>query len=41
MQVDIEKTLIQLLNQEDTDGDKKITVEDLGPKRFELLTVSG
>lgn len=41
MQVDIEKTLIQLLNQEDTDGDKKITVEDVGPKRFELLTVSG
>lgn len=40
MQVDIEKTLRDLLKQEDTDGDKKITVEDRGPKRFELTTTS-
>jgi len=39
--LDIQQTLERLLAQEDTDGDKKITVEDVGPKRFELLTVSG
>ena len=35
----IENTLQSLLAQEDTDGDKKITVEDKGPKAFELQTV--
>ncbi|MBL4663712.1 MAG: trehalase [Flavobacteriaceae bacterium] len=39
--LDIASTLEQLLKQEDTDGDKKITVEDTGPKRFELITTSG
>jgi alpha,alpha-trehalase len=34
--VDIERTLTQLLQQEDTDGDRKITVEDTGPKFFVL-----
>ncbi|MEP0263635.1 alpha,alpha-trehalase [Dokdonia sp.] len=30
----IEETLLRLLKQEDTDGDKKITIEDKGPKAF-------
>ena len=37
----IKKTLQSLLAQEDTDSDKKITVEDKGPKAFELQTISG
>ena len=37
----IENTLQRLLAQEDTDGDKKITVEDKGPKAFEILLDSG
>lgn len=41
MQVDILKTLDRLLAQEDTDGDKKITVEDQGPKQFELIGPQG
>ncbi|MCD0465003.1 trehalase family glycosidase [Flavobacterium sp. ENC] len=32
----INQTLSQLLAQEDTDGDKKITIDDKGPKRFLL-----
>ena len=32
----IQQTLDLLLLQEDTDGDKKITVEDKGPKSFEI-----
>jgi alpha,alpha-trehalase len=32
----IEDTLQRLLAQEDTDGDKKITVEDKGPKAFTI-----
>ncbi len=32
----IEKTLERLLGQEDTDGDKKITIEDKGPKAFTI-----
>ncbi|WP_452223893.1 trehalase family glycosidase [Lacinutrix chionoecetis] len=40
-QVDIESTLEQLLKQEDTDGDKKITVEDISPKLFQLKSNSG
>lgn len=39
--LDIEKTLNKLLEQEDTDGDKKITREDNGPRSFELQTVDG
>ncbi|XLS29808.1 trehalase family glycosidase [Flavobacteriaceae bacterium M23B6Z8] len=37
--LNIEKTLQKLLQQEDTDQDKKITKEDKGPKSFELITV--
>jgi alpha,alpha-trehalase len=37
----IESTLKQLLQQEDTDGDKKITIEDQGPKAFEIKSTSG
>jgi alpha,alpha-trehalase len=37
----IQDTLNRLLAQEDTDGDKKITVEDKGPKVFELSSDSG
>lgn len=40
-EVDIEKTLRHLLKQEDTDGDKKITIEDDGPKRFKLTNIEG
>lgn len=32
----IKETLRHLLEQEDTDGDKKITVEDQGPKQFDI-----
>ncbi|MGB3607638.1 trehalase calcium-binding domain-containing protein, partial [Psychroserpens sp.] len=38
--VEIEKTLEQLLKQEDTDGDKKITVDDKGSKFFKLKSES-
>jgi alpha,alpha-trehalase len=34
LQFDIQTTLAQLLQQEDTDGDKRITIEDKGLKRF-------
>ena len=37
--LDIEKTLQELLLQEDTDGDKKITSEDKGPKSFLLKDI--
>ena len=37
----IEDTLQKLLHQEDTDGDKKITVEDKGPKYFDIQSDSG
>lgn len=39
--LDIQDTLDRLLQQEDTDGDKKITVEDKGPKAFEIKSISG
>ncbi|NER12671.1 trehalase [Leptobacterium flavescens] len=39
--LNIEETLQKLLRQEDTDGDKKITKEDRGPKRFKLQTEDG
>ena len=34
--LDISQTIQQLLTQEDTDGDKRITIDDKGPKRFIL-----
>ena len=34
----IPQTIAQLLHQEDTDNDKRITIEDQGPKRFVLKT---
>lgn len=39
--LNIGKTLSKLLEQEDTDGDKKITIEDKGPKAFEIKSTSG
>ena len=39
--VEIEQNLNQLLKSEDTDDDKKITVDDKGPKRFSLRSVDG
>lgn len=41
LHVNIEKTLAALLAQEDTDGDKKITIEDNGPKEFSLISEDG
>jgi alpha,alpha-trehalase len=37
----IKETLKNLLIQEDTDGDKKITIEDKGPKEFLITATSG
>ena len=39
--LNIEKTLSKLLEQEDTDDDKKITIEDNGPKAFKLISTEG
>lgn len=39
--LNIEETLLKLLQQEDTDGDKKITIEDKGPKRFSITSEDG
>jgi alpha,alpha-trehalase len=39
--LNIKKTIQELLLQEDTDFDKKITIEDSGPKKFNLKTDSG
>ncbi|GAA4816174.1 alpha,alpha-trehalase [Litoribaculum gwangyangense] len=39
--LNIEDTLNRLLQQEDTDGDKKITIEDNGPKAFEIESREG
>jgi alpha,alpha-trehalase len=39
--VNIETCLAELLSQEDTDNDKKITIEDNGPKAFNLVSNSG
>jgi alpha,alpha-trehalase len=36
LQLNIEQTISQLLLQEDVDGDKRITIEDKGLKRFVL-----
>ena len=40
-QLNIADTLSKLLQQEDTDGDKKITIEDKGPKSFQLVSKKG
>lgn len=34
-------TIDKLLKQEDTDNDKKITVEDKGPQKFNIVTTDG
>jgi len=39
--LEIESTLNSLLKQEDTDGDKKITIEDNGPKAFTIQSKEG
>ncbi len=39
--LNIVPTLQALLQQEDTDGDKKITIEDTGPKAFEISASNG
>jgi alpha,alpha-trehalase len=39
--LDIESTLHSLLAQEDTDGDKKITIEDKGQKAFNIISSEG
>ena len=39
--LDIESCLSKLLAQEDTDGDKKITIEDKGPKEFTITSEDG
>jgi len=41
LKLDILKTLNALLDQEDTDGDKKLTIEDKGPKSFILTNAKG
>jgi len=38
---DVDINLKALLKQEDTDGDKKITVDDKGPKRFNIFSIDG
>ena len=40
-ELNIEETLKNLLFQEDTDGDKKITIEDKGPKAFTIISSEG
>ena len=37
----IKETLEKLLLQEDTDGDKKITIEDMGPQSFQIISENG
>lgn len=39
--LNIAETLAALLAQEDTDGDKKITINDNGPKAFSLTNTTG
>jgi alpha,alpha-trehalase len=39
--LEIESTLHSLLAQEDTDGDKKITIEDKGQKAFKIISSEG
>ncbi|MBT8310145.1 MAG: trehalase [Flavobacteriaceae bacterium] len=37
----VKETIHELLKQEDTDGDKKITTEDQGPRMFKIASVDG
>lgn len=37
----IQDTIDKLLSQEDTDGDKKLTIEDKGPKSFSVISTEG
>jgi len=39
--VNHKETLDKLISQEDTDGDKKITLDDKGPREFEFIDKSG
>ena len=39
--LEIDVTLHNLLEQEDTDDDKKITIEDKGPKAFKIQSITG
>lgn len=41
LEVDVDQSIEALLNDEDTDGDKKITKDDTGDKQFELLLLNG
>lgn len=41
IKLNISQTIAQLLQQEDTDGDKKITIEDKGAKCFEVVHNDG
>jgi len=41
LNLNIEETIDRLLEQEDTDDDKKITIEDRGPKMFDVISESG
>ncbi|MDD5150295.1 MAG: trehalase family glycosidase [Flavobacterium sp.] len=40
IKLDISQTIEQLLHQEDTDGDKRITIDDVGPKYFILKSTT-
>ena len=39
--LNIAQTLTLLLRQEDTNSDKKITIDDIGPKVFSITSISG
>lgn len=39
--LNIQDTIEKLLSQEDTDGDKKLTIEDKGPKAFSITSRQG
>lgn len=41
VQINLGQNLKRLLAQEDTDGDRQITVEDTGPKRFSVIAANG
>ena len=41
LQINPLSTLKALLAQEDLDGDKKITIDDSGPKKFDLIQTNG
>ncbi|WP_228853413.1 trehalase family glycosidase [Aegicerativicinus sediminis] len=41
LEVNIHSTLERLLNEEDTDGDTKITIDDTADKSFKIQTIDG